>query len=113
MFSFIAAVKGNYGREILSQYKYAIFVNTPKELRLQRVRERSLEKFGDRILPGGDLYEKEQRFFDMVALRTEQEIEEWMASIECHVIRVDGTKPVAENVKLIIEKLFVKENIQR
>ena len=110
---FFAAVKGNYGRDILLRYKYAIFVNTPRELRLQRIRDRSLGKFGDRILPGGDLYEKEQRFFDMVALRTEQEIEEWLASVKCDVMRVDGTKPVAENVKLIIEKLPAKTNIQR
>ena len=102
-----AAVKGNYGRDILLRYKYAIFVNTPRELRLQRIRERSLEKFGERILAGGDLYEKEQRFFDMAALRTEQEIEEWLAYVKCDVIRVDGTKPVAENVRLIIEKLTV------
>ena len=41
----------------------------------------------------------------MAALRTEQEVEEWLASVKCDVIRVDGTKPVAENVKLIIKEM--------
>lgn len=58
-----AAVKGNYGEEILPYYQYAVLLEVPKEIRIQRVENRSFEKFGDRMLPGGDLYEQEKEFF--------------------------------------------------
>lgn len=109
----LAAVKGNYGNEISALYKCAILISVPKELRLQRVRDRSLQKFGNRILQGGDLYEKEQRFFDMAAMRTEQDIEDWLKTTECFVIRVDGTKAIEENVRLVLYELSERRIITK
>ena len=34
-------------------------INIPIEISLQRVKKRSYEQFGDRMLLGGDLYKKE------------------------------------------------------
>ena len=51
-----AAVKGDYGEKLIAALDCIILVNAPKTARSQRVRERSFHKFGDRILPGGDLY---------------------------------------------------------
>ena len=36
-----AAVKGDYGKEILSLYKYVVLIEVPKKIRLHRVRNRS------------------------------------------------------------------------
>lgn len=97
----LAAVKGNLGEKILTLYKYVIVLSAPKKVRLQRVRNRSFQKFGDRILPGGDLYERETEFFDMAAKKSEQDIETWTNSLNCPIIRIDGTRNIAENVELI------------
>ena len=78
-----------------------IVLSAPKKVRLQRVRNRSFQKFGDRILPGGDLYERETEFFDMAAKKSEQDIETWTNSLDCPIIRIDGTRNIAENVELI------------
>ena len=101
----LAAVKGDYGNEISALYICAVLISVPKDIRLQRVRDRSFQKFGSRMLQGGDLYEKEQRFFDMAALRTEQEIEDWLNTTDCFIIRVDGTAAIEENVRLILNEL--------
>lgn len=108
----LAAVKGNYGYEISALYRCTVLISVPKEIRMQRVWERSYQKFRNRILPGGDLYEKEQRFFDMVALRTEQDIEDWLKTTDCFVIRVDGTKAIEENVRLILNELSERRIIE-
>ena len=100
-----AAVKGDYGEEILPYYRYIVVIETPKDVRLHRVKNRSFQKFGKRMLPGGDLYEKEQAFFDMVSARTERYVEEWVQSVGCPVIRVDGTRPIEENIKHITKQL--------
>lgn len=100
-----ASVKGDYGETIYPFFRYAVLIEVPKEIRMQRVENRSFQKFGDRMLPGGDLYEREEAFFHFVKSRSEREVEEWRRSLTCPVIRVDGTKPMEENIKLIIEQI--------
>lgn len=100
-----AAVKGNYGEEILPYYKFAVLIDVPKEIRLERVKNRSFMKFGERMLPGGDLYEQEKAFFDMVSTRTENGVEEWAQTLNCPVLRIDGTKAIDENIICITEQV--------
>ena len=57
----LASVKGNFNKDIVSHFKYAVYIEAPKETRIKRVYERSYNKFGDRMLEGGDLYEKETK----------------------------------------------------
>lgn len=104
-----AAVRGNYGTAVLPYYRTAVLVETPRALRLKRVQQRSLSKFGDRAMPGGDLYESEQRFYDIVAARPEDYATRWLDIVEIPVLRVDGTKPVEENVALIADWLNRRE----
>lgn len=94
-----AAVRGNYGAEVLPYYKAAVLVEVPRETRLARVRQRSLDKFGDRALPGGDLYEQEKWFFDHISARPEDYAVRWLEGVDIPVLRVDGTKPVGENIR--------------
>ena len=97
-----SAVKGDYGKDIIPMYNYVVVIDVPKEIRTQRVRNRSFQKFGDRMLIGGDLYGQEEAFFEMVASRQDDYIENWLRKVNCPIIRVDGTKPIEENVEYII-----------
>ena len=100
-----ASVKGDYGENICPFFQYAVLIDVPKDIRLQRVKERSFHKFGNRILPGGDLYEQEEAFFHFVKSRAENTVEKWVQSLSCPVIRADGTKPIEENVRFIMERI--------
>ena len=96
-----AAVRGNYGAAVLLYYRAAVLVEVPREIRLKRVKARSYGKFGQRMMPGGDLYEAEKRFYDLVAARPEDYATRWLDTVEIPVLRVDGTNPVEENVSRI------------
>lgn len=100
-----ASVKGDYGEAVSPFFRYAVLIDVPKDIRIQRVKNRSFQKFGDRMLLGGDLYEQEERFFDLVASRAENTVEDWVQSLNCPIIRVDGTKSIEENINLIIERI--------
>ena len=52
----LASVKGDYGEDIYSLIQYAILLDVPKNIRLKRVKKRSFQKFGNRMLLGGELY---------------------------------------------------------
>ena len=54
-----AAVRGDYGNLLLRSLSHIVLIEVPQEIRKERVRQRSYRRFGERILPGGDLYEKE------------------------------------------------------
>ena len=98
-----AAVKGNYGEAVLPYYDCAVLVEAPREVRLQRVTQRSLNRFGERARPGGDLYESEKRFCDIVAARPEDYATRWLETVDIPVLRVDGTRPVGENAALLCD----------
>ena len=100
-----AAVRGNYGEDVRSFYQLAILIEVPKEIRMQRIRNRSFQKFGSRMLPGGDLYEREEAFFKMVESRQDNYAENWLESVDCPVIRIDGTRSIEENVTFISRQL--------
>ena len=100
-----AAVKGDFGENIDPFFQYAVLIHVPKEVRIQRVRSRSFQTFGNRMLPGGDLHEAEENFFRLVESRAEDTVEEWVRALSCPVIRIDGTKPVEENIHFIIEQI--------
>lgn len=57
------------------------------------------------MLPGRDLYETEETFFRMAASRTEQDAAGWLEGRGIRLLRVDGTRPAAENVHTIIKEV--------
>lgn len=101
----LASVKGNFDEDLTSRYMIVIYIEAPKEMRVQRVYNRLYRKFGERMREGGDLYEKETAFLDLVKSRDEDTVEKWLMSISCSSIRVDGTLPICDNVKRIMEQL--------
>lgn len=100
-----AAVIGNYGSEAMARYDYVVYIKVPKEVRSQRVRQRAYKEFGERTLPGGDLYEQQERFFKFAEERDETYVENWLKGIGAKIIEADGTRPIDENVEYIIEKM--------
>lgn len=46
------SVKGDYGEPISSFFDYAVLIHVPRDIRIRRVRDRSFQKFGDRMLLG-------------------------------------------------------------
>ena len=100
-----ASVKGDYGEEIYPFFQYVILIDVPKDIRMERVKKRSFQKFGNRMLPGGDLHEQEEGFFEFVKSRAENTVKEWVQLLSCPIIRIDGTKPIEENIDFIIKEI--------
>ncbi len=61
-------------------------------------------------MPGGDLYEQENRWFSLTDSRPDSYVTDWLetARIRCPVIRIDGTLPVEENVAYLISVMRVR-----
>ena len=100
-----AAVKGNYGGRLIASLDHIVLIEVPKQIRSKRVRDRSYQKFGDRILPGGDLYDIESKWFSLTDSRPDNYVSDWLETVNCPVIRIDGTLPVENNLDYIVSEL--------
>ena len=103
-----AAVKGHYGDRLIASLDHIVLMEVPKQIRSRRIRDRSYRKFGNRILPGGDLYDQESKWFSLTESRPETYVTDWLETVDCPVIRIDGTLPVEENVDYL-ESVLSKE----
>ena len=104
-----AAVKGDYGEKLIASLDHIVLIEVPKPIRNRRIRERSFSKFGERMLPGGDLYDREAAWFALTDSRPENYTAEWLETVKCPVIRVDGTRPAEENTEYLVSVLSRKE----
>lgn len=100
-----AAVRGDYGEGVVPLYDLVVAMEAPQHVRLQRIRSRSFQRFGDRMLAGGDLYPQEEAFLRMAESRQSDYVEAWLQTVKCPILRVDGTRPIAENVECIVRAI--------
>lgn len=104
----LSAVDGNFGEEITKMYELAVFLSVPVEIRMERIKQRTYEQHGERVMPGGDMYEQQQRFIEFARTRSLSHIDMWMKTLKCPVIRLDGTKAIFENVPIVLELINSK-----
>ena len=53
--------------------------------------------------------EQEQKFFQYVKTRTMEKTEDWLKTVTCPIIFLDGTKPIEQNIKIIQNKINLKQ----
>lgn len=98
----ISGVTMNWSDEILSRIDIAFWVQTPLEERLKRIQAREENRFGARVLDGGDMFEQQMEFRKVVENRDSKAVEECAKKFTCPVIVIDGTLSVIHNLEKII-----------
>ncbi len=96
-----------WGDRFIPLFEKVILVETPTEIRIERLKRRELDRFGKRVLPGGDMYKDHREFlawaerYDSAGpeQRSRAMHEEWLRKVTCPVVVVDGTLPVDEMLR--------------
>ena len=101
----LSGVTMNWSDDILSRIDIAFFVQTPLEERLKRIQGREEKRFGERALPGGDMYTQQREFRKVVENRDAKAVEESAKRLGCPVIVLDGTLPVKDSIEKIMDNL--------
>lgn len=89
-----------WGDVFIPRFNLVVFVETPTDIRIERLQNREYERFGGRIREGGDMFEEHKKFIIWAAsydnggldMRSLALHERWLADLPCPVIRVDGTE---------------------
>ena len=98
-----SSVNCSWGEAIEAHFCLAVYLAAPKALRLERIRQRELRRFGDRVLEGGDLYESQQRFHTFAAGRSEEPILAALQTLSCPVLKLDAALPVDQLADAILQ----------
>jgi adenylate kinase family enzyme len=96
-----------WGDPLIPDFELVVFVVTPREIRLQRLRAREATRFGaDAIAPDGWRHQETEAFVDWAA-RYDDDVgvsrnlakhQAWLAALPCPVLRVDGSRPTPDLV---------------
>lgn len=98
----LAGVSMNWCDELLGMIDLAFHVVTPAEERLRRIARREAQRFGARVMPGGDMYAGQKDFHTAVAARTEESVRQSAVGLHCPIITLDGALPVEHNLAVIL-----------
>lgn len=104
-----------WGDVFIPQFDLAIWVDTPTDIRIERLKKREYERFGARIDPGGDMYDEHDKFIEWAKTydtagrdqRSRTMHSEWLQNLSCPVLKVDGTKPIEELIRTVLRKAQV------
>jgi adenylate kinase family enzyme len=103
-----------WGDLVVPHFHLVVLVLAPTELRLARLRERELQRFGAEALAlGGVMHRNHLEFLDWAArydhgdesIRSRRLHDTWLSSLPCQTMQVDGSRALEPLVEEVILRL--------
>ncbi len=99
----------DWGDELIPLFTLVIRIVTDTEIRIDRLKIREKQKFGNRIMPDGDMYEHHMEFLEWarkydtgsVNMRSKAKHDEWQKLLLCKQIVLNGADVLEENFKKV------------
>jgi adenylate kinase family enzyme len=109
----IAGSMCGWGDCVVPHLSLAIYIDTPDDVRADRIHRRGLRDYGERILPGGDMHKTHIDFIrwameydqERAPERCRPQHQRWLADLSCPVIQLDGQRLVVELLSEIQKSL--------
>lgn len=102
-----------WGDNFKAYFDLVIFLWIPQDIRLERLKQREFQRYGNEILPGGSKYEQSNKFLEWASLydsaglevRSKTLHEHWMSDLSCPVLKIEGDYSVNERVDIVLDYL--------
>lgn len=99
----------DWGDELILMFTLVVRLVTDTETRIERLKKREKQRFGNRIMPGGDMYTHHMEFIQWaqeydtggVEMRSKAKHDEWEKLLLCKQIVLDGGADLEENFKAV------------
>ena len=94
-----------WGDPFIPHFDLVVFLWIPHELRMRRLHEREIARYGPAAIePGGSRHEAYQTFMTWAAayddgditMRSRRQHEPWLQQIPCRVLRLEGDKTIPQ-----------------
>jgi adenylate kinase family enzyme len=102
-----------WGDVAISLFELVVYLAIPHDIRMARLRQRELARFGARILSGGDMYEKSQQFLAWAAsydnggldIRSRRLHEAWLGMVPCPILCFEGEYTTEEQLAVLMREI--------
>lgn len=99
-----------WGAEFEPLYDLVVFLRIDPVARMERIRKREEEHYGERIRPGGDMAVKSREFmewaesYDTAGPERQSLVghEEWLKTLTRPILRLDSSRPVDELIAEVL-----------
>lgn len=98
----VSSVQLNFENAVREKIDLAVCLSAPKDERMTRIRNRAAERLSMRVLPGGDMYAREEAFFKKAEMRKEESVLNAVNSLSCPKLFLSGMDAPEENAKKIL-----------
>ena len=104
-----------WGDFVIPMFELAVFLWIPSDIRLQRLRQREIDRFGSEIEdPNDPMYETHKGFLEWAAaydtggldMRSKALHEKWITALPCNVIRIEDDRSIEENLKTVMKQIM-------
>jgi adenylate kinase family enzyme len=99
-----------WGDVAISLFTLVVFLWLPRDLRMVRLCRRERERYGERIMPGGDMYGQSQAFLQWAAAYDDGDVtmrsralhEQWLSLLPSPVVRIEGDYSTQECMQMLL-----------
>jgi adenylate kinase family enzyme len=102
-----------WGDVAIPLFELVVFLAIPQDIRMERLRQREHARFGERILPGGDMYETSQAFLVWAAsydeggfdMRSRRRHDQWLSTLPCPILCFEGEYTIEEQLAVLMVEI--------
>lgn len=102
--SVISGAFVGWGDEFKPQIDLFVYLHLPLAIRLERIQKREENRFGSRVLPGGDLHQQHLDFLEWVGqydtnssdIRGQKQHELWLKDVKAPIVRITEVLSIPE-----------------
>ena len=102
-----------WGDIAIPLFELVIFLWIPKDIRLERLRRREVERYGKRIMPDGDMYARSQAFLSWAAsydtgdetIRSRRLHDRWLSTLPCPIVCMEGEYTIEEQIDVLMAQI--------
>ena len=104
----------DWGGQLFPSFDLIVFLWIPAEIRIERLKKRELERYGEILFSNPDRHRQFEKFLTWaadydtdtgIANRTLSAHKKWLKKNNCPVLEIRGDKTVDERIHIILQKL--------
>lgn len=102
-----------WGDIFIPYFELVVYLSLPKEVRIIRLIEREIQRYGTDIEPNGKRYKLHTDFVEWASkydeagtyMRSKALHDIWLSKLPCPVLKIEGDKTVEERLNIVLRRL--------
>ncbi len=99
-----------WGDIFIPDFELVVYLTLPKEIRIKRLIEREIQRYGAEIEPDGSRHQLHKEFLEWASqydeaglhMRSKALHSIWLSNLNCPVLRIEGDKNVEERLNILL-----------